>query len=192
MIPAGLLGAAALTIAGPGRRSLAVLFIQLQFLFDCCDGEVARWRGESSPVGVYLDRIAHHSPRRPSRLQSGCAPPAAGTRSAAGRPRAPRLRARPLPQGGDAPRPVRARAIRPARALARAGTAPAPPPPRPTSVLPGLRAGRGVDAGARRRGRRFARGRRSTEAGSRRRPRRRRRGRRRRAPRRVLSSGRLK
>ncbi len=29
-------------------------------LLDCCDGEVARWRGTSSPRGVYLDRVGHY------------------------------------------------------------------------------------------------------------------------------------
>ena len=37
----------------------AVLLIQLQLLLDCSDGEVARWRDQKSPVGVYLDRIGH-------------------------------------------------------------------------------------------------------------------------------------
>ncbi|MFP5283943.1 MAG: CDP-alcohol phosphatidyltransferase family protein [Actinomycetes bacterium] len=39
---------------------LVVLLIQGQMLLDCCDGEVARWRGTSSPRGVYLDRIGHY------------------------------------------------------------------------------------------------------------------------------------
>jgi phosphatidylglycerophosphate synthase len=39
---------------------LAVILVQLQMLLDCCDGEVARWRQTSSPVGVYLDRIGHY------------------------------------------------------------------------------------------------------------------------------------
>lgn len=39
---------------------LAVLFVQLQMLLDCSDGEVARWRQTSSPLGVYLDRVGHY------------------------------------------------------------------------------------------------------------------------------------
>lgn len=39
---------------------LVVLAVQLQMLLDCCDGEVARWRGTSSPRGVYVDRIGHY------------------------------------------------------------------------------------------------------------------------------------
>lgn len=45
------------TLAG---AVLAVVFIQLQMLLDCCDGEVARWRQTSSPKGVYLDRVGHY------------------------------------------------------------------------------------------------------------------------------------
>src|SRR5215217_6556613 len=39
---------------------LAVILVQLQMLLDCCDGEVARWRQTSSPVGVYLARVGHY------------------------------------------------------------------------------------------------------------------------------------
>jgi phosphatidylglycerophosphate synthase len=60
MIPSGLAAAAALSFPGLLGAIGCVVFIQLQFLFDCADGEVARWRGESSATGVYLDRIAHH------------------------------------------------------------------------------------------------------------------------------------
>ena len=38
----------------------AVVLIQLQLLLDCSDGELARWRGVSSPAGIYLDRMAHN------------------------------------------------------------------------------------------------------------------------------------
>ena len=30
-------------------------------LWDCCDGEVARWRGTSSPMGVFLDKVGHYT-----------------------------------------------------------------------------------------------------------------------------------
>ena len=53
---------AAVLTGWPGIISavLVVLSIQLQMLLDCCDGEVARWRGTSSPRGVYLDRVGHY------------------------------------------------------------------------------------------------------------------------------------
>ena len=54
--------AAAVVTAGPpcSAAILVVILVQLQMLLDCCDGEVARWRQTSSPVGVYLDRVGHY------------------------------------------------------------------------------------------------------------------------------------
>lgn len=39
---------------------LALFACQLQMLWDCCDGEVARWRKMQSPVGVFLDKVGHY------------------------------------------------------------------------------------------------------------------------------------
>jgi len=61
MIVCGLVGAAALTLPGLGGAVLCALLVQLQLLVDCSDGEVARWRRQFSPSGVYLDRIGHYS-----------------------------------------------------------------------------------------------------------------------------------
>jgi len=59
MIVVGLAAAAVLALPGVVAALGAVLLIQLQLLLDCSDGEVARWREQRSPVGVYLDRIGH-------------------------------------------------------------------------------------------------------------------------------------
>jgi phosphatidylglycerophosphate synthase len=61
MSPAGLLGALSFTFAGIWPAVLGVLLVQLQLLLDCSDGEVARWRKQFSPAGVYLDQLAHYS-----------------------------------------------------------------------------------------------------------------------------------
>src|SRR3954467_12922125 len=61
MIVDGLAAAALLSVPGLLPAIGAVLLIQLQLLLDCSDGEVARWRGMSSPVGIYLDRIGHYA-----------------------------------------------------------------------------------------------------------------------------------
>jgi phosphatidylglycerophosphate synthase len=61
MIPTGLLAGLALTLPGAPAALAAVLLIQLQLLLDCVDGEVARWRGTYSPLGIYLDQIGHYS-----------------------------------------------------------------------------------------------------------------------------------
>src|SRR5256885_10145463 len=60
MIGAGVLAAGALSLPGVGWAAVAFLLIQLQLLLDCSDGEVARWRGISSPKGIYLDRLRHY------------------------------------------------------------------------------------------------------------------------------------
>jgi phosphatidylglycerophosphate synthase len=59
MIVSGVAAAAVLTLPGVLAAVGAVLLIQLQLLLDCSDGELARWRDEKSPVGIYLDRIGH-------------------------------------------------------------------------------------------------------------------------------------
>ena len=59
MILVGLVAATVLTLPGPWPALAVVVLIQLQLLLDCADGEVARWRGERSALGVYLDRIGH-------------------------------------------------------------------------------------------------------------------------------------
>jgi phosphatidylglycerophosphate synthase len=59
MILDGVAAAALLTLPGVAPAVGALLLIQLQILLDCSDGELARWKGVSSPVGIYLDRIGH-------------------------------------------------------------------------------------------------------------------------------------
>src|SRR5262245_26330700 len=59
MILCGVAAAGVLALPGLLPAIGAVLLIQLQLLFDCCDGEVARWRNQKSVIGVYLDRIGH-------------------------------------------------------------------------------------------------------------------------------------
>ena len=60
MIVVGVAAAAVLTLPGPLAALGAVLLIQLQILLDCSDGEIARWRRQFSPAGIYLDRFGHY------------------------------------------------------------------------------------------------------------------------------------
>ena len=60
MIADGLAAAALLSVEGLLPAIGVVLLIQLQLLLDCSDGELARWRGVSSPAGIFLDRMAHN------------------------------------------------------------------------------------------------------------------------------------
>lgn len=61
MIVTGAAAGAALLVPGLVGAVLAVLLGQLQMLWDCCDGEVARWRGTFSPAGVFLDKVGHYT-----------------------------------------------------------------------------------------------------------------------------------
>jgi phosphatidylglycerophosphate synthase len=60
MLLSGVCAAAVLTLPGILPAVAAVLLIQLQILFDCADGEVARWQQRYSPAGVYIDRMGHY------------------------------------------------------------------------------------------------------------------------------------
>ncbi|MFM8961756.1 MAG: CDP-alcohol phosphatidyltransferase family protein [Actinomycetota bacterium] len=60
MILTGISISAALQIPGVTGLVIAFLLSQLQMLWDCCDGEIARWRETQSPKGVFLDRVGHY------------------------------------------------------------------------------------------------------------------------------------
>ena len=59
MIVTGAAAGGALLIPGLVGAVLAALLAQLQMLWDCCDGEVARWRQTFSPTGFFLDKLGH-------------------------------------------------------------------------------------------------------------------------------------
>jgi phosphatidylglycerophosphate synthase len=61
MIATGAAAGLALLIPGMPGAFLALLLGQLQMLWDCSDGEVARWRGTFSPAGTFLDKIGHYT-----------------------------------------------------------------------------------------------------------------------------------
>ncbi len=60
MILSGSLAGLALLVPGIWGPLLAVALTQLQMLIDCCDGEVARWRGTYTPAGIFLDKVGHY------------------------------------------------------------------------------------------------------------------------------------
>src|SRR4051794_11337304 len=60
MILVGVLAAGLLCLRSVWASAGAVLLIQCQILLDCSDGELARWRRQFSPVGIYLDRLGHY------------------------------------------------------------------------------------------------------------------------------------
>jgi phosphatidylglycerophosphate synthase len=61
MIVTGCASGFALLVPGLVGAGLCVLLTQLQMLWDASDGEVARWRGTSSPLGVFLDKVGHYA-----------------------------------------------------------------------------------------------------------------------------------
>lgn len=61
MILCGWLAVAVLVIPSAWSALAAFVLIQLQLLFDCSDGELARWRNTKGPLGIYLDRIGHYT-----------------------------------------------------------------------------------------------------------------------------------
>jgi phosphatidylglycerophosphate synthase len=60
MILTGISISLALQISGIKGLIIAFLLSQLQMLWDCCDGEIARWKSTQSPKGVFLDRVGHY------------------------------------------------------------------------------------------------------------------------------------
>ncbi|MEO8690238.1 MAG: CDP-alcohol phosphatidyltransferase family protein [Solirubrobacteraceae bacterium] len=60
MIVVGVIAAGVLSLPGIWTAVAVVLLIQLQILLDCSDGELARWREQYSPAGIYLDRFGHY------------------------------------------------------------------------------------------------------------------------------------
>lgn len=60
MVVVGVIGGAVLLVPGLTGAILAAVLFQIYLLLDCVDGEVARWRKQTSITGVYLDRIGHY------------------------------------------------------------------------------------------------------------------------------------
>ncbi len=61
MIATGASAGLVLLLPGLPGGVLALLLGQLQMLWDCCDGEVARWRQTFSPAGTFLDKVGHYT-----------------------------------------------------------------------------------------------------------------------------------
>jgi phosphatidylglycerophosphate synthase len=56
----GVGAAALLMLPGWWPFLACAVVIQLSIMIDCTDGEIARWRGQSSAAGVYIDRLCHY------------------------------------------------------------------------------------------------------------------------------------
>ena len=60
MVLIGLIGAGVTAVPGVGTALIGVILIQVYLLLDCVDGETARYLGQTSAKGVYLDRLGHY------------------------------------------------------------------------------------------------------------------------------------
>ena len=59
-VACGLAAGAAAAFSGLGPAIAVAVLIQGYLLFDCSDGELARWSGRTSATGIYLDLIGHY------------------------------------------------------------------------------------------------------------------------------------
>jgi phosphatidylglycerophosphate synthase len=60
MLLVGVAAALVLTVPHLWAAAVTVVLVQLQGLLDCTDGELARWRRVTGPLGVYVDRLGHY------------------------------------------------------------------------------------------------------------------------------------
>ena len=77
MIAIGKIAALSLLIQGLPGATIAAILAQYQMVWDCSDGEVARWQQKFSPAGIFLDKVAHYT-------VEGLIPIALGIRAAGG------------------------------------------------------------------------------------------------------------
>jgi phosphatidylglycerophosphate synthase len=59
-IVSGVLGGVLAAVPGVGAAIGVFVLFQLYLLFDCADGELARYTKRFSPAGVFLDRMGHY------------------------------------------------------------------------------------------------------------------------------------
>jgi phosphatidylglycerophosphate synthase len=60
MILTGISISLSLLIPGWIAFLMAFFLSQFQMLWDCIDGELARWRERFSPAGIFLDKVGHY------------------------------------------------------------------------------------------------------------------------------------
>jgi phosphatidylglycerophosphate synthase len=56
----GLAAGVVVAFGGLGTAVIGAILIQGYLLFDCADGELARWSNRTSATGVYLDGVGHY------------------------------------------------------------------------------------------------------------------------------------
>src|SRR5580704_6523898 len=59
-IACGIAAGVVIALGGLASAIGGALLIQAYLLFDCADGELARWSKRTSPAGIYLDGVGHY------------------------------------------------------------------------------------------------------------------------------------
>jgi phosphatidylglycerophosphate synthase len=59
-ITCGVAAGVVVAFGGLATAIAAAILVQLSLLFDCSDGELARWSKRTSAAGIYLDRVGHY------------------------------------------------------------------------------------------------------------------------------------
>ena len=59
-IVCGVAAGAVIAFGGLATALIAAVLVQLYLIFDCSDGELARWSNRKSAAGVYLDGVGHY------------------------------------------------------------------------------------------------------------------------------------
>src|SRR5260370_15974330 len=59
-IACGIAAGVVIAFGGLAMAVIGAVLVQLYLIFDCSDGELARWSNKRSAAGVYLDGIGHY------------------------------------------------------------------------------------------------------------------------------------
>jgi phosphatidylglycerophosphate synthase len=59
-IVCGIAAGVVIAFGGLATALIGALLVQLYLIFDCSDGELARWSNRKSAAGVYLDGVGHY------------------------------------------------------------------------------------------------------------------------------------
>src|SRR5260370_16237223 len=59
-IACGIAAGVVIAFGGLATAVIGAVLVQLYLIFDCSDGELARWSNRKSAAGIYLDGVGHY------------------------------------------------------------------------------------------------------------------------------------
>ncbi len=59
-IASGIAAGVVIAFGGLATAVIGAVLVQLYLIFDCSDGELARWSNRKSAAGIYLDAVGHY------------------------------------------------------------------------------------------------------------------------------------